>query len=222
MATQVRTEAVGRRAAAVRRRQQLLDTAARLFAAQGAASTSMGEIAAEAGVTKGLLHYYFGSKAELLSAILQESELRSRIERIPELTRDLPLSVTLPVILTRSIEVMRERRDFVKLLFLEAAQSRPEAEAIYRELIDVWVDHIASVFARATAAGEIRLIDPRIAAQQVVDVLLARFHWTEIARRPSNPDETDAYMHQLADVVIRGLSPGGAETPPMGKEGRRR
>jgi AcrR family transcriptional regulator len=216
------TEAVGRRATAARRRQQLLDTAARLFADQGADSTSMGDIASEAGVTKGLLHYYFGSKAELLSAILQESELRTRIERIPELTRDLPLAVTLPVILDRSMEVMRDRRDFVKLLFLEAALSRPEAEAIYRELIDVWVDNLAGVFVRAAARGEIRLVDPRIAAQQVVDVLLARFHWTEIALRPSGRADTDAYMHQYADLLLRGLRPGEVESRSKGKEGRRK
>ncbi len=202
-----RSEAVGRRATAAVRRQQLLDTAARLFADQGAASTSMEEIATEAGVTKGLLHYYFGSKAELLSAIIQESELRTRIEGITGLAEDLPLNVVLPELLNRSIEVMRERRDFVKLLFLEAAHSRPEAEAIYRELIDVWVEQISGIFARATARGEIRQVDPRIAAQQVVDVLLARFHWTEIARRPSTGEENDAYMRLFADLVIRGLAP---------------
>lgn len=215
-------EAVGRRAIAARRRQQLLDTAARLFADQGADSTSLEDIASEAGVTKGLLHYYFGSKAELLSAILQESELRTRIERIPELTRDLPLEVTLPEVLARSMEVMRDRRDFVKLLFLEAALSRPQAEAIYRELIDVWVDNLAGIFVRAAARGEIRLVDPRIAAQQVVDVLLARFHWTEIARRPSGPADTEAYMHQYADLLLRGLRPGKEEARPTGKEGRRK
>jgi len=214
----IEIEAVGRRATAARRRQQLLDTAARLFADQGAASTSMEEIALEAGVTKGLLHYYFGSKAELLSAIIQESELRTRIEKIPELTQDLPIAVVLPELLTRSMVVMRERRDFVKLLFLEAALSRPEAEAIYRELIDVWVEQISGVFARATARGEILAVDPRIAAQQVVDLMLARFHWTEIARRPASADDTEAYLRQFADLMIRGLRPSRAEKRSKGKE----
>jgi AcrR family transcriptional regulator len=216
------TGPMGRRETAARRRQQLLDTAARLFAANGADSTSMEDIAQEAGVTKGLVHYYFGSKAELLSAILQESELRSRIEGITELAGDLPLETTLPLLLERSMEVMRERRDFVKLLFLEAALSRPEAEAIYRELVDVWVDVVAGLFSRAAVRGEIRLIDPRIAAQQVVDLLLARFHWVEIARRPSGRDDTDDYLRQFGDVVLRGLRAGRAESARTGEGTKRR
>jgi len=47
------------------RRSQILDVAGRLFGARGYAAVSTSEIAREAGITRGLLHHYFGSKRDL-------------------------------------------------------------------------------------------------------------------------------------------------------------
>lgn len=47
------------------RRTQILSCARALFSERPAASISMTEIASAAGVTRGLLHHYFGSKHEL-------------------------------------------------------------------------------------------------------------------------------------------------------------
>jgi AcrR family transcriptional regulator len=55
----------------VDRRAQMIEAAAAVLARQGYEGTSMKEIAAEAGVSSGLLHYYFGTKDELLGAIVR-------------------------------------------------------------------------------------------------------------------------------------------------------
>lgn len=52
-------------------RQEILDTAARLFARDGIASTSMREIAKECGVKAGSLYYHFKSKDEIVAEILE-------------------------------------------------------------------------------------------------------------------------------------------------------
>lgn len=54
------------------RRQEIIDVALRLFEGQGIPRTSMGEIAREAKVAKGLLYYYFDSKEALVEAVLEE------------------------------------------------------------------------------------------------------------------------------------------------------
>ncbi|EFC82910.1 transcriptional regulator, TetR family [Parafrankia sp. EUN1f] len=68
----------------VNTRQQLLRVAERLFADQGIARTSTRQITAEAGVSRDAIHYHFGSKAGLVSAILEARTggLRADIERI--------------------------------------------------------------------------------------------------------------------------------------------
>jgi AcrR family transcriptional regulator len=52
-------------------RERLLETASRLFASKGYASTSVREIVARAGVSKPVLYYHFQSKEGLYYAILE-------------------------------------------------------------------------------------------------------------------------------------------------------
>jgi AcrR family transcriptional regulator len=53
-------------------RAGLLDAALACFVRHGIAAASLRDIAREAGVTPALLHYYFGDKAQLLEAVVQE------------------------------------------------------------------------------------------------------------------------------------------------------
>src|SRR3546814_6020114 len=56
-------------------RERLLDAAIACFVRQGIAATSLRAIASEAGVTPALLHYYFGDKAQLVDALVEERML---------------------------------------------------------------------------------------------------------------------------------------------------
>lgn len=53
-------------------RQRLLDAALTLFAEQGVAGTTIAGIAARAGVTPAMVHYYFSNRDRLLDAVAQE------------------------------------------------------------------------------------------------------------------------------------------------------
>lgn len=53
-------------------RERLLDAAITCFARQGIAATPLRAIAGEAGVNPALLHYYFGDKAQLQRAVVEE------------------------------------------------------------------------------------------------------------------------------------------------------
>jgi AcrR family transcriptional regulator len=52
------------------RRRSILDTALRLFANKGYESTSISQIAKEAGISKGLIYTYFDSKETLLKSLV--------------------------------------------------------------------------------------------------------------------------------------------------------
>src|SRR5215217_6740993 len=55
------------------RRRAILDAAVRVFARKGAHATRVGDIAAEAGVSHGLLYHYFRSKEDVLETIFSET-----------------------------------------------------------------------------------------------------------------------------------------------------
>ena len=57
-----------------RKRRQILDGARRLFLSQGFDAASMGDIAREAGVSKGTLYVYFDSKERLFTELVREEK----------------------------------------------------------------------------------------------------------------------------------------------------
>lgn len=59
--------------AAQERINHIIEAAATVLAAQGYANTSIKDIAREAGIAQGLVHYYFGSKEVLVLAVLGET-----------------------------------------------------------------------------------------------------------------------------------------------------
>jgi AcrR family transcriptional regulator len=54
------------------RRQQILDCARHLFSEHNYASVSTSEIARQAGVARGLLHHYFGTKRDLYLEVVRD------------------------------------------------------------------------------------------------------------------------------------------------------
>lgn len=69
------------------RRDQILDTANALFAERGYEEVKIEDIAKEAGITRGLVHHYFGGRKEVYLALLErigtirEEELRPPVGR---------------------------------------------------------------------------------------------------------------------------------------------
>lgn len=59
---------------AARTRQNLLDAAGKLYFERGYAETSLADIAAEAGVTKGAVYAHFASKDEMIVALLAQTK----------------------------------------------------------------------------------------------------------------------------------------------------
>lgn len=74
---------------AAKRREQLLDTAAKLFAAKGYAGATTSELAEAAGVTEPIIYRHFDSKRDLFVALIERSGAQT-IERWERHLEDAP------------------------------------------------------------------------------------------------------------------------------------
>ena len=76
-------------------RSTILQTALELFAARGYDAVGVQEVAEASGVTKPTLYHYFGSKAGLLQALLDEQHapLTRAVQAAAEYRGDLPRSL---------------------------------------------------------------------------------------------------------------------------------
>lgn len=109
---------------AARSRELILDAAERLFADRGYAATSLSEVGKEAGLSRATPGYFFGSKGELLRAVLERCfEAVRHAVRIGR-DRALASGETPDVILAGAVsdyfDFVAARPNFVRLIQREA------------------------------------------------------------------------------------------------------
>jgi AcrR family transcriptional regulator len=123
------------------RREHLLAAARRLFAERGFAAVSMGDIAAEAGVARGLVNHYFGTKRELYLEVVREMVRQPPPLARADLARE-PRDLWGEAIDRWLTLVERNRETWFAVTGGEGFGSDPEVEAIVEGGRDAAVDRI--------------------------------------------------------------------------------
>ena len=107
-----------------RSRAAILDAAERLFAEQGFDATSLTQVGAAAGVSRGTPGYFFRSKAELYQAVLDRSfaEVREAVRagRARALASNESLETILAGAVSDYFDFLAARPNFVRLIEREA------------------------------------------------------------------------------------------------------
>lgn len=115
-----------RRRDATRSREAILDAAERLFASRGYEGTSLQEVGAAAGVSRGTPSYFYRSKAELYRAVLARAfeQVRSAVKsgRERALRSGEPPQVVLAGAVGEYFDFINGHPYFVRLLEWEALQ----------------------------------------------------------------------------------------------------
>ncbi len=138
------------------RKEEILATARRVFADTDYSAASMGQIASEAGVTRGLVNHYFGTKRGLYLAVVA-----NLAAELPGIVRtdlgDQPVELMVEQNLARFLDAIE--RDFELwsiLLGAGAAERDPEVAAIVATARDEVVERMARNHAGEDATEELR------------------------------------------------------------------
>jgi AcrR family transcriptional regulator len=127
-----------RRLEADERREQILDAAVQLFGERPYSAVSTSELAASAGVTRGLLHHYFGTKRDLYVEVVRRLVIRPEIDAavLPE-HDSLERRVSASVDWFLDTVVGTHGKTFVAIMGAEGVGDDPEIEAILAEADDI-------------------------------------------------------------------------------------
>jgi AcrR family transcriptional regulator len=194
---------------AAARREQILKTALKLFAAQGFDATSTRQIAREVGIAEGLIFHYFPTKASLLSAILEDrvQERRAFRRELRPLLEDAagkPASEVLRSVASGWLATLRRDEDIVVVLFT-AAQVNPEVRAAWQGLIREGTDLLSGYLAARVEASELREDLPlETAATMFVSSLMIFFLTRRYLPEPEWKKQSDAYARELISVWLEG------------------
>ena len=139
--------------------QRIVDAMRTCVAARGAAGATFDHVAREAGVSRGLLHYYFGTKERLLVEVVRR-DCDLRMARLSESAEGVDSPEALLAALAGSLEeMMAEEPEFMALLLELHTASRGNAEIAdeLRELHRRVQGHLAGILEGAAAAGVVEL-----------------------------------------------------------------
>jgi AcrR family transcriptional regulator len=144
------------------RRKEILDAAARVFNRKGFAAARVDDIAAESGISKGLLYWYFKGKDAVIVALLR-SLLAPESRRLKKLASgDGSATQRLGQVVD---QVVREFAAFSRMLpltfeFYALAFRNRSVSTVVREFFAVYTTSVAEVIRQGIAAGEFLAGDP--------------------------------------------------------------
>lgn len=136
----------------------ILAAAERVFARAGFAGATMAEIAAEAGLPKPNLHYYFGSKAELYRAVLAHT-LRDWIGPTDGITADAEPRQALEGYIRAKMALSANRPDGSRVFANELLNGAPVLGELLRTDLRAMVRTKAAIIDGWIAAGRMAAVD---------------------------------------------------------------
>jgi AcrR family transcriptional regulator len=152
--------------------QRIVDAMRSSVARRGVAGSTFDHVAREARVSRGLLHYYFGTKERLLAEVVRR-DCELRMVALDEQLADAHDADGVVDALVESLKgFVEDEPEFITLVFEVFTLSRRNAEIAgeFSELLRRTRQHVAALLSRKQAEGALRL---RAAPEAVADVLFA-------------------------------------------------
>ena len=135
------------------RRLAILAAARRLFSERGFSSVSTTEIAGEAGVARGLINHYFGTKRELYVEVVREM-VRFRSQPVPEYVNGATPQDRIDESIERWLAmVSRNREAWLAAIGAEGLGRDPEIEAVLDEAREEATTRLIEVLGLGPAAA---------------------------------------------------------------------
>jgi AcrR family transcriptional regulator len=145
-------------------RDRILEAAADRFGIRGVDAVSLDEIAAEVGVRKQTVLYWFASKEELVDAVLEvtAADLAVVIDAAVRAAPDDPLA-RIDAVVT-AVFRLAVRRPALLGLVRELSRLPPIQAARLRAHVDPLVERAVDFLGGEMSAGRLRRADPRLVA----------------------------------------------------------
>lgn len=185
------------------KKEKLFSAAMRLIGERGYGGTSVEDIAAIAQVSKGVVYYYFNSKADLAEQIIATGleSLAVRLDRAVD--DDMDVEEAFIALAREQMKQVRKNREFAKFLLSEMWREDRE----WRETLDRCIGDIVEIFRAQIVRGqESGVFDEDIDAAFIAQTVFATFlagalNWT-VVHPELDPDDL---ADKMARYALAGL-----------------
>jgi AcrR family transcriptional regulator len=183
--------------------QRIVDAMRDSVARRGIAGSTFDHVSREAGVSRGLLHYYFGTKEQLLvEAVRRDADLRlERLER--QLSAAQTADDYIDLMAQSLQETITEDPEFVTLAFelFTLARRNDDVAAEYAQLLRRSRDHLAAMLHAGQREGILKL---HAEPEEIAEVLFSLADGFSL-RMLSEPDRDFASTLAAGTTCARAL-----------------
>jgi AcrR family transcriptional regulator len=185
-----------------RRRREILDEAAELFASRGYPDTDTQVLADRLGVGKGTLYRYFPSKRELFLATVDRvmQRLRQAVDGAIDELEDPLDRVSLAI--KAYLDFFAEHPGFVELLVQERANFKDRKRPTYFEHRDANMGKWKALFASLIQERRVR----KVPVERITDVLSQLVYGTMFTNHFAGQRKSSAAQAgDILDIVFHGI-----------------
>jgi AcrR family transcriptional regulator len=183
-------------------RERLVDVACRLFAEKGFEGTSVQDVVAAAGVTKGAMYHYFSSKDDLLYEIYGRV-LRMQTERLEKFAaEESPVEERVRAAATDVVITTIENLESTTIFFRSLHQLGQEQQKEVRRERRRYHDIFSAMIIEGQAAGVFR---DDVTADLAVDYFFGSVHHLPMWWRPRGRLSAPEVGRVFADLFLDGL-----------------
>lgn len=193
------------------RPDEVLDAAADLFQQQGFDRTTVAQIAARAGLSKGAVYLYFPSKQAILMGLV-----RRALVPVADIALDAvaghrgdprPVIRQVMTVLAARLEDPQVLR-VPKLILREAATDPGLAQTYRQEVLDRVLPALTALLAQGVAGGHIRAIDPEMTVRSIIGPVMAHLVLAEVfAIEPQGGLGLARLIENHLTILFAGLEP---------------
>ncbi|MCU0279537.1 MAG: TetR/AcrR family transcriptional regulator [Candidatus Nanopelagicales bacterium] len=174
-------------------RRTILDRAAEAFAQDGFAGTSLNDVIAGSGLTKGAFYFHFPSKEALAVAVVDDLREQWTAAVSTAVDPRTPAPVQAQNLAAQVVDAYSRNRSLraIGRLVPDLAAARPDLAPQLQASLFLWIDLIESVVDRGQQEGSIR---SDLGSREIAETVFAAF---------SGVEEQSELMSQGADVSVR-------------------
>ena len=187
--------------------ERLLLAALQLFNSKGYAATSVREIVAEAGVSKPVLYYYFGSKEGIYLALMEQVHARFQEVASRNIVASGSARDRIIGFITDMYDKISQERALVRLIlsiYYGPPQGAPHFP--HEQYFDAMLEIVAGMLQEGMESGELRRVDLQVASWSVISCLNTVMEERACSDTPRIDRDGLALM---AGLVLDGIGNGG-------------
>jgi AcrR family transcriptional regulator len=183
-------------------RQEILHAAARLFQQQGYDATSMNDVAAALGLSKGGLYHHFQSKDEILFHLMNQAMDITQEQVINPVRNVADPEQRLRMLIRRHIEVVLSVRDREITVMLH--ENHPLPPSLRKRINARKKDYVHFVETLITEVQRVRQSKGTVTPKAAAFALLGMVNWIYQWYKPEGPLQGEQLARQYTEIFFAG------------------